>query len=557
MLLGSLPLGRYFIKKIAGKDPSNYSVHNLGVENVFYYIGPLVAIASFAIDILKAYLVVLLFKSNLWVAVGVFLGHLYPFLYYRFRALLPNSSLQSYSLPRGRGNGVLVGILSAWVINMALPWWLAAIVFISYAIVLALTRYASLASIIAIISLALVYLIFVDQGLMPAIVVLSILVLWRNKSSVGRILNKTEAKFGSPPAVFGRDPNKVLAAFMIHPMTIEDVWQTPSMRWLEPIWNSKLPLKDFILKILVNTKPQAMGIVKGIKLSDNRDLEVLLIGAPMLPQAIREQDKLATQKAIEGARIAKSHGAEAFGLGAFWSTVGNKGLIVQEAMPEITITNGGAYTAATVKAAVPGLLASFAKDGGNLAKSKAAVVGANGVVAFGVARSIAPEVAELILIGTELKRLERSAKTLRKKYPETEIKCSINIADIKDAELIFTATSDPKPVIFAADIKDDAWVFDLGRPADVAEDVLAMPNVHIIPGGMVKPPGQMLSEIDLHFGDAMIPACMAETMIMTATRSFDKASLGPITKTKNIGYYLAEGKKLGFEIITNDEKFEE
>ena len=559
MFIGSLPLGRYFIKKISGQDARDYSVYNLGVENVFYYIGPLVAIFSFALDILKGYLVVILLNSNTWAALGVFVGHLYPYSYYFLRNLYQNQtkSLNNYDLPRGRGNGVLLGILSAWVINSVLPWWIAALVFISYAIVLALSRYVSLASIAAMLALLISYFVFVNNDLAGIIIMLALMVIWRNKSSIGRILNKTEAKFGQPPAVFGRDPNKVLAAFMIHPMTMADIWQTPSMRWLEPIWNSKLPLKSFILKSLLKTKPQAMGLVKGIKLKDNRDLEVLLIGAPMLPEAIRSKKELATQKAIEAARIAKSHGAEAFGLGAFWSTVGEKGVKVQEAVPDINITNGGAYTAATVKAAVPGLLASFAKNGGELSSATAAVVGANGVVAFGVARSIANEVAKLILIGTDLARLERSAKTLRKKYPNTVIECSTDISQIKQADLIFSATSDPNPVIFAKDIKEDVWIFDLGRPEDVADEVKEMPNVHIIPGGMVKPPGNMVSEIDLHFGHDMIPACMAETMIMTATKSFDKASLGPITKTKNIDYYLRTGEELGFKIITDDENFEE
>jgi len=554
-----LPLGRFLIKKISGKDASDYIVYNLGIENVFYYIGPLVAIASFSIDILKAYLIIMLLKSNVWAALGVFIGHLYPFLYYFIRKLWQDKTrqLQSYDLPRGRGNGVLIGIISAWVINSLIPWWLAALVFIVYAVVLALSRYVSLASITAMVFLFISYSLIENRDLTAAIFILLMLVIWRNKSSIGRILNKTEAKFGRPPAVFGRDPSKVLTAFMVHPMSMADVWQAPSMRWLEPIWNSKLPLKNFIKQILVKSKPQAMGIVKGIKLADNRDLEVLLIGAPMLPEDIRSKKELATQKAIEAARLAKSHGAEAFGLGAFWSTVGEKGIKVQEAVPDIKITNGGAYTAATVKAAVPGLLQAFVENGGDLSKAKAAVVGANGVVAFGVARSIADQVAELILIGTNQARLERSAASLRKKYPETVILASTDIAEIKNADLIFTATSDPKPVIFAKDIKDNAWIFDLGRPLDVAAEVRKLNSVHVIPGGMVKPPGEMRTDIDLHFGKDMIPACMAETMIMTACKSYDRASLGPITKTANIDYYLRMGEKLGFKIITNDEKFEE
>jgi predicted amino acid dehydrogenase len=78
--------------------------------------------------------------------------------------------------------------------------------------------------------------------------------------------------------------------------------------------------------------------------------------------------------------------------------------------------------------------------------------------------------------------------------------------------------------------------------------------VHVIPGGVVKPPGEMRNHLNLHFGSGMIPACMAETMIMTATRAFERKSLGAQTKSVDIEFYLREGERLGFEIVTRDER---
>ena len=94
-----------------------------------------------------------------------------------------------------------------------------------------------------------------------------------------------------------------------------------------------------------------------------------------------------------------------------------------------------------------------------------------------------------------------------------------------------------------------------GRPADADESVRNVPGVHVIPGGVVRPPGSMdTGVVDVHFGEGMVPACMAETMIMTATRAFDRASLGASTRSADIEYYLSEGERLGFEIITRDER---
>ena len=383
---------------------------------------------------------------------------------------------------------------------------------------------------------------------------IAVVALWRHKANLMRIIDKTEPVLGKPPAVLGRDPDKVLAAFMIHPLTLDDLWQARSNGWVKALVKRKLLPERLLKKLLPYMRPQIQGKITGVKLKDGRELEVLLVGGPMLPDQIREQEEAATRLAIQGAKLAKSHGAEAFGLGAFWSTVGNKGLDVQDAVRDIAITNGGAYTAASVKAAIPGLLEAFAKEGGKLSESTAAVVGANGVVAFGVARSIAASVKTLILIGRDKARLERSGESLRRKFKHTTILTSTTVADCQSADLIFSATSDPNPVLFPEHLKATAWVFDLGRPADVDASVLAMPEVRLIPGGVVKPPGNLQSAIDIHFGDGLVPACMAETMVMTATKAFDRKSLGPKTKSANIDFYLQEAEALGFEVITKDER---
>ncbi|MCV5870795.1 hypothetical protein OFN61_36670, partial [Escherichia coli] len=71
-------------------------------------------------------------------------------------------------------------------------------------------------------------------------------------------------------------------------------------------------------------------------------------------------------------------------------------------------------TSGTVKAAIPGIIAHFGQTGRDLRQTTAAVVGANGVVAFGIARQIAPLVGRLILVGRNMERLEKSAESLRK-----------------------------------------------------------------------------------------------------------------------------------------------
>jgi len=289
--------------------------------------------------------------------------------------------------------------------------------------------------------------------------------------------------------------------------------------------------------------------LQGIRTTDGKSVRCYLLSSPLLPDVFRDNPDLATRRAIEGARLAQELGAEVFGLGAFWSVVGNKGVDVQAAVPDITITNGGAYTSGTIKAAIPGILEHFAAEGRDLKQATAAVVGANGVVAFGIARTIAPQVGKVIMVGRDLERLDRSAATLRRASKDTEIVTTTSYDTLKEADLIFTATSDPNPVIFPQHVKSGAWIFDEGRPADVDESVAAIPGVRVIPGGVVRPPGGMTSNIDLQFGEGQVPACLAETLIIAATGEHWRKSLGPQTLTENINFFVDQAAKLGFEVV--------
>jgi predicted amino acid dehydrogenase len=542
-LLGFLPLGSRLVHLLSSHRARDVNPHHLGVENLFYFLSAPIPTAAFGLDMLKGFAALALFGGSPWAALGVYIGHLHPL-----------AILNPGDIPRARGNGVLLGVVAGLGAFTPLPYALLFVPVAAAAAVLASSGYVTLATLTG---LALLPPMLVIGGAPmwwpPVALALLALALWRHKASLVRILDHTELKLGEAAPVRGVDPKVVYAAFMVHPLSLDDLWQPGSQRWLKPLLHRGIIPEGWLRRLALLMRPQKQGVIEGTTLSDGRELRVVLIGGPLLPDQIRARPAAAKRMAIQGARFAREMGAEAFGLGALWSTVGDKGLEVQRAVPEIHITNGGAYTAATVKAAVPGLLRRFEEEGGSLASSCAAVVGANGVVAFGVARMIAPHVSELLLVGRDVKRLERSAATLRRKYPQVRISATTDIAECASADLIFSATSDPQPVLFDEHVKPGAWLFDLGRPADVDASVRSVPGVHIVPGGVVRPPGETRTRIDMHFGEQLIPACLAETMIMTATRAFDRKSLGPRTHAANIEFYLHEGERLGFEIVTRDE----
>lgn len=566
--IGAMPLGALFIRFVSGASPASANPHLIGVENLYRVVGPLGAIGAFVLDVLKGAAAVLLSVQLLFAgpvsfpviagvaAAGVVIGHLFPYQLH-----------QGYWALRGRGNGVVFGVLAALYGISLIPFWLPLLILATYGAVLGFSGFVVLASAASLVAWLFGALIgawanVVPAALLPFFLLIAVLQVWRFKAALLRVQDGTEPRLGEERPMRGvPGSGTVVAAFLVHPLTLADVAQPPSMQWLSRFDLDEGNLPDWLLGLLkrvtLRTKPQLHAIIDGVKTADGRNLRVLLLSAPILPDVFRAHPDQATEIATKGARFAYELGAEVIGLGAFWSTVGNKGQDVQDAVPEIVVTNGGAYTAATVRAAIPGLLLRFAEDGRDLTDTTVAVIGANGVVAFGVARLVAGEVKKLILIGRDQDRLERSARSLQRKHPDTEITATTDVGATVEADLVFAATSDPDPVLFAEHVKEGAWIYDLGRPADVADDVLARSDVEVVPGGIVTPPGQMQTNIDLHFGDGKVPACMAETMILAVTGAFERRSLGSQTRSENMNFYLAEGKELGFEIITRDPRKED
>ncbi|PTA69315.1 glycerol-3-phosphate acyltransferase [Deinococcus arcticus] len=543
-LVGTLPAGQTLLSR-AGVNVRMTNAHNLGVENVLHLVGPRLALLSALLDAAKGFVAVLMASSlgrpevTVLAALAAYLGHLNP-----------PRALYGQRPPRGRGNLLLLGVLSALAVTGALPLWAAALPVVVYAGVAGYWGFVSAATLAGLLAFALaVALLPLGPAAKLGALALLVAATWRFKENLGRLLDGTEPRLGDPVPLAGRRPDEVVAAFMIHPMTLENFWSAQRFAWLRPLVERGIISEKGVRQLAESMRPMKVGELHGIRTLDGKRIRCYLLSSPLLPDVFRDQPELATRRAIEGARLAQELGAEVFGLGAFWSVVGNKGVDVQAAVPEITVTNGGAYTSGTIKAAIPGILEHFAAQGRDLKHATAGVVGANGVVAFGIARTIAPQVGRLIMVGRDVERLERSAATLRRAAKDTEIITTTSYEPLKDADLIFSATSDPNPVIFPQHVKTGAWIFDEGRPADVHDSVLTMPGVRVIPGGVVRPPGGMTSNIDLQFGEGQVPACLAETLIIAATGEHWRKSLGPQTLSENINFFVEQAQKLGFEVV--------
>ena len=182
-LLGSVSFGILVSKVFGLADPRTVGSGNPGATNVLRSGKKLAALFTLLGDAFKGWLPVwLALQSNIeiWtislVGLAVFLGHLYP-IYYKFKG--------------GKGVATAVGVM------LAISPWLALVSFVVWAIVFAFSRYASLASIVAASFAPLVayYLLSLNASYVVLIFVLSILLVWRHRSNIQKLLAGTESGF--------------------------------------------------------------------------------------------------------------------------------------------------------------------------------------------------------------------------------------------------------------------------------------------------------------------------------------------------------------------------
>ncbi|HAX61036.1 MAG TPA: acyl-phosphate glycerol 3-phosphate acyltransferase [Elusimicrobia bacterium] len=180
-LLGAIPTAYLIAKIFYGIDIRKFGSGNPGATNVWRTVGKIPGTLTFLFDVLKGFIPVFIARkifpepSLTYPMLSGFCavaGHIWtPFL--KFRG----------------GKGVATGF-GVFLGLIPIATFFALIVFI---ITLALTKYVALGSIAASISLP-VFLYFLKRPpvLIYVSVILAVIIIWRHKSNIKKILNKNE-----------------------------------------------------------------------------------------------------------------------------------------------------------------------------------------------------------------------------------------------------------------------------------------------------------------------------------------------------------------------------
>lgn len=186
-LMGSISFGILVCKAFGLPDPRSHGSGNPGATNVLRSGKKAAAVLTLLGDAAKGWLAVWLAQraglSEAWVcmvAVAVFSGHLYP-VFYGFKG--------------GKGVATAAGVLFAFS-----PW-LGLSVLATWLLAFAMWRVSSLSALIAAGFSPVYSVAFAGFELQTLVVFLiSVMLVWRHKTNIRKLLAGEEAGFGKPKA---------------------------------------------------------------------------------------------------------------------------------------------------------------------------------------------------------------------------------------------------------------------------------------------------------------------------------------------------------------------
>ncbi|VXC54977.1 glycerol-3-phosphate 1-O-acyltransferase PlsY [Sphingomonas sp. 8AM] len=179
-LLGAIPFGIVLTRMTGAGDLRQIGSGNIGATNVLRTGRKGLAAATLLLDLAKGLCAVLLI-GWLWpgeqplAAAGALIGHCYP-VWLRFRG--------------GKGVATLMGVA------LGLGWPLGLVFATLWLGLLAATRVSSLAGMAAAISTPVTAAILGDFDLVPLLLALAAIVLWKHRANIARLVDGTEPRIG-------------------------------------------------------------------------------------------------------------------------------------------------------------------------------------------------------------------------------------------------------------------------------------------------------------------------------------------------------------------------
>ena len=177
-LMGSIPFGLILTKIFLKKDIREIGSGNIGATNALRTGNKFIGYTTLFFDIIKAVIPVIYIKINfpdfIYIAsLCIFLGHVFP-IWLKFKG--------------GKGVATYLGILFAVNIPFGL------VFIISWLITFGLSKFSSLSSLVASISIPIYLLILAQFDQVIFFMIMFVLIFFTHRENIKRLKNKEETK---------------------------------------------------------------------------------------------------------------------------------------------------------------------------------------------------------------------------------------------------------------------------------------------------------------------------------------------------------------------------
>ena len=182
-LAGSIPFAVLVSRMMGLADPRTYGSGNIGATNVLRSGHRLAALLTLVGDAGKGWAAVLVARALdasdelvAVVAIAAFLGHVFP-VWLRFRG--------------GKGVATAAGVL------IALDWRIGLAVIVAWLAIAVVSRYSSLAAIVAALVAPVAAWYFIGAGpVLAAVVAMSVVLVARHRANIAKLLRGEESRIG-------------------------------------------------------------------------------------------------------------------------------------------------------------------------------------------------------------------------------------------------------------------------------------------------------------------------------------------------------------------------
>lgn len=302
-------------------------------------------------------------------------------------------------------------------------------------------------------------------------------------------------------------------AFIVCPKTIEQ---------LKKLWPITRFVPNFILESrLKNIRPFKVPPVEKIHSIQEKEIQGYIIACPF------QDEKFALDKILDAGRLAERLCADIIGLDHRCVSIEPDREYILAKKLKIPVTSGNTLTAWSIFEAIYRIAKVKKID---LSKSTLTITDATNPIGNLCARKLSEYVAKIILVSKKRDKAENLKQTILSES-QGNYNVELIIEDdihkvVKDTDVIILTTDLPETGLDTENLKSNSIICDASLTYAPVNKNFSSKDITIIKGGLIKLPYPTTLRLNSGLPKGIIPASMAEAMLLCLEGRFISYSLG-------------------------------